>query len=276
MYQFMVSGNGRMDTFGVVSASTLGSTASAANAINSKGAWVTIGDITQRKYEFLFLNVAQRTAGSAAFFIDFGIGPSGANVNSIYALVENIPMSGRGGVDNWNPSYPLPIHVPMSKQMQIRCSATRSAAALHATVAGFTNGVFGKPGYSRGITVGVVSASTLGSSVDAGGTANTKGTAVVLSSAAPCYSEAILAIIGDAGDVSRAAATFFLDVIVSSRLSVDNFMFGQGAIFNVPTPAVSHLFPVQVSSGERIAARTQCSINTTGDRVIDLALILFA
>src|SRR6185295_3625302 len=175
MYQFMVSGNGRMDSFGIVSASTIGQVASAANAVNSKGAWVVLGGITQRKYEFLFLNVQQRTAGSAAFFIDFGIGPSGANVNSIYALIENIPMSGRAGLDNWNPSYPLPIHVPMSKQMQMRVSATRSAAAVHGVVHAFTNGVFGKPGYSRGISVGVNSSATLGQSIDAGGTANTKG-----------------------------------------------------------------------------------------------------
>ena len=151
--------------------------------------------------------------------------------------------------------------------------STVANAQIHGTIAAIQNQVYGRPGFSRAVPVGIRSASSLGSSVDAGGSANTKGSYVVLGTA-PNDCEAFFAMVGPVTDIARNAQTMFLDILVNSSLILDNWMFTFGAATDVPSPNNTPVLPATIRSGDTIAARTQCSVTTTGDRVVDVMVEL--
>ena len=270
MHQWQVAGVNHVDTYGVtkLGASTgVVASANAASALGSKGAWVVLCSGTSRTYESLVLTIAGKAA--ANYLVDLGIGSSTA----IYTIQENLPMPSLKAGENYAQPYLLPIHVPLSSQLLVRCCATVSAAAIETTLHGMMQGLQGTPGFAKGVAWGVNSANSRGTTLDAGATANTKSALTVIQTTVLDNWKAMAICFGNAADIARTNLTFLVDVFVNSQPAILDVLVKGGTDADVPVPFWYPPFACVIKSGDIISGRVQSASTTAGDRALDILLL---
>lgn len=173
--------------------------------------------------------------------------------------------------------FHIPVHVPQGAQLSARVASSGISGINYLTVVGHSTGLGGAPGFSRCVAL-FTPASSRGIAVDPGATANTKGSWAQITASSPEDVGAMFGMIGYNGDISRAAAArSIIDIGIGAASSefvlYPNALVSWGATRDGPSncPRIP-LFAANVAKTTHIAARSACSLNTAGDRTIDLAL----
>lgn len=264
-----VNHGGRAETIGATysaGSSAVGTTITASGTANTKGSWVSLGT-PSFQYEAFDISIAETAASSKC--VDIGVNDGSGNW---HVIVADLQFNGSKSADLLI-GYHLPVRLKSDKQVGMRCQASTASHVLNATLTGYSRG--GAPGYSRMVRLSATTNSR-GTTVDPGGTANTKGAwTEVIASTAQHY-DALLAIIGQAGDTTRtASATGLVDIGLGAASSefviVPNVFLRWTTTLDGP---VLHWGPMPISTpaGVRLACRGACSDATAGDRTFDLAL----
>lgn len=269
MYQPGFNG-GRHESRGETTASTDGTRSGTGTPVNTKGTWASLGAATSFAYEAITVCIG-RSLSAQNGMIDIGIGASNQ-----FVLVENLYFAGAKLAHEQYVFIYVPVHVPLGAQLSTRRSDS-VGNLIDVTVIGHEVGLGGAPGFSRCIAL-FTPALSRGIAVDPGGSANTKGSWAQITSSCPNDIGAMFGLIGYNGDTARAAtAISLIDIGIGAAASefvlYPNALCGWSTVKDGPSncPRIP-LFACDVPSGTRIAARSQCSINTAGDRTIDLAL----
>jgi hypothetical protein len=275
MTAFAGFGHGRAETLGATytaGSSAVGTTVTANASGNVKGSWTSLGTPTFA-YDHIAVSIAQ-TAASAKLF-DIGINDGSGNW---FVIAENIHFPGTKYADTIF-AYDFPLHVEAGQQVGMRVQASTGSHVLNATLTGFSRGVYGAPGYSRLLKLDGGTANSRGTALDAGATANTKSAWTQLTASTSVSVDALYAIIGFNGDVTRTAnATALMDIGVGSAGNefsiIENYFMRWTTTTDGPM-LVCGTLPVEIEGGVRVAARLACSDATAGDRTIDLNLYGF-
>lgn len=249
---------------------------------NTKGSWVNlmaggspaVPSATSFAYEAITIDFGQNSTASPYLF-DLGIDDGAGN---IFVIAENLKFSCDKVANEMGFSLHLPLHVPAGSVLYGRCQCqTASASFFEPDMWGHDTGLGGVPGFSRCVALFTPSGSR-GVTIDPGTTANTKGAWIELISAAPNDIAAMFAMTGYGGDAGRTAdATMLVDIGIGSAgneyVVYPNMLICWGATRDGPAncPMVPP-FAANIPAGTRVAARAQCSINTSGDRLIDLSV----
>jgi hypothetical protein len=245
---------------------------------NVKAAWVNLGAATSFAYEAITVCYTSRTGLAAAEnqLVDIGV----SDGTNRWILCADLYSASQKLIHAHGFILYIPVHVPADAQLSARMSGSVGGTINpvgEVTVIGYASGLGGAPGFSRCVAL-FTPASSRGVAVDPGATANTKGAWAQMTASCPEDIGAMFGMIGYNNDVSRAAAArALIDIGIGAASS--EFVLRPNALVCWSTvkdgpancPGIP-LFACNVPKTTRIAARAACSLNTAGDRTVDLAL----
>ena len=114
-----------------------------------------------------------------------------------------------------------------------------------------------------------------GTTIDPGGTADTKGNWTEITSSSPHDIDYLIFFCGNNLNSVATAATWLIDIgtgAASSETAVVENIFQSIGSFEAEHP-ISYPIYVPITSGTRIAVRAQCSITDATDRLIDVTIL---
>lgn len=253
--------------------STDGITVNSNASPDTKGSWVT-NSAYKPSFTWNLLNLMMWNANVDNFVMDVGIDDGSGNV---FVLCPDLRVPGlrvaRSGVIH----YLLPLHIPQGKQLAFRCSSAGGGNGLRIVCGGSASAIYGAQSYSRMVSLYTVQTGSLGITVDPGGTANTKGSWVQMTASSSDRVVGLLTCIGDGGDIGRGAnQNMAVDIGIgassSERILIPDITFAADTNSDQWGPKLGGPYPVDVPASTRFAMRTQCSVNTAGDRLADFGL----
>lgn len=256
------------------SASTPGSSGgivlTAGGSANTKAAtYTTLIATTAYATNWIQIQLTQASAATS-FLVDLALGASTAEVNIIDNLFHMVPAA---TTQQTGRSYLFPLRIPAGVRLSARCQAVTASATVEIAVQLIASPMSAPPGLSRVETIGALTASSSGKKIDCGGTAHTDVIAQLSAAIGMPYRWMCVAVGNTTDTVWAGARTFLIDIVKGaggSEVEVIGDMTVTGAA-NTDTPMPGAFsFPVAIASGERVAARARCSVNTAGDRVLDI------
>lgn len=265
--------NARHQSRGQDVTTSAGIIVTASGTANTKGSWVQVGSNTGFAYEGITLYLS-RTSAAADYIVDIGIDDGSGN---IFTLVENFHVSSLKLAAEFNTGIHIPVHVPSNAVLVARCSSSTASATIRLVIVGHSANPGGYPGFSRAIAL-FTPATSRGIAVDAGGTANTKGSWAELTSSSGKDVAAIFGVVGFNGVTARTTspASMLLDIGIgagsSEFVAVPDIALNWESAGDGPKDIFFGPLAASVPAGTRFAARAQCSDNTASQRTVDLAL----
>jgi hypothetical protein len=236
---------------------------------NAKGSYDQLIAATAYPAAWVLVTLS-RTVGSN-FLVDIAVGAGGSE----QVVVPNLPYSTNTSTSPTLSVFLLPLHIPAGSRIAARAQhAAGVADTIDVQVTLFAPMAGGEKGLERVEACGALTASSLGTSVDPGTSANTKGawSELVAATAHP-YRWACLSITHD-GTVGTSASSL-VDVGIGAAGSevvvVPNLaFFAANTIDAIPAP--TSWFPFHVPAGTRIAVRSSCNQTGNPDRLLEAVL----
>lgn len=254
---------------GAATSTSNGTAITAPGSTNTKGAWTQL--IASTAFDAVAIVVTGNVSGSGEnnVLIDIGVGAS----SSEQVVVPDLLAKRMPSADGYVGPFVLPVRIPSGSRVSCRYQTDSSptlniAAVLIADVmAGMTYG-------EEVVVYGSVSATSKGTSVDPGGTANTKGSWVQMTSSATINSQTLM-ISAMPNTSSAGSGTHWLVDIgfgaaASEQVVLSNLHLSAETSYHVTRAGIS--LPLQIPAGVRVAMRCQSSNNIAGSRELLCAL----
>lgn len=267
MADFPLIGDGQVyESVGAATGTSTGTTITASGSTHTKGSWTELIASTGAHAGWIYITMGDESAEE--YLVDIGIGGSGSEV----VLIPNLADAVRTAYGQY--AYMFPVDIPAGSRLSARCqcltgSATIKVAALIAS-SGFL------PSAPLGIVtdLGANTADSGGTSVDCGGSANTKGAYSQLV-ASTTYPISFLSFsLGNGSNTGRTSAGFLIDVAVggagSEQIVIPNIYAWADGPRNQMLPHTTPLYPVAIPAGSRIAVRAQTTTTDATDRLFDI------
>jgi len=250
-------------------------TVTADGSTNTKGAFAQLIAATAFKAEGILVTVKRLSGNTADHLIDIAIGAALSEV----VIIPNILLSSKGGVANdfCIGNFYVPFHIPAGTRIAARSQSTTGSATV--TVGVTLVGGEGLLMCERCETWGANTADSGGTSVDAGASANTKGTSYAqLTASSGIDARYLVVCVGNALNGAAATANFLLDISIgaggSEVVIVPDLHYLTTSLTHFPAPAFI-AFPCNIPAGTRVAVRSQSSTNDATDRLTDVVILAF-
>lgn len=266
----IAGGGGRVEDLGADEANSRGSDVAADGTANTKGSWVELIASTSFLAKLGGIRLVGDTGGSYDYLLDLGIGASGSEVT----IIENLIYSAKQA--NAANSYNLPILIPEGVRIAARSQSRGGGASLYVEgdLVGIPLGADMPP--QRVTTYGANTGDSGGVSIDPGGTADTKGSWVEITSSTTYAIKQLVLGIGQAGNFQASTTNWLVDIAMGASGSevvlVPNLQMAANVQGDNIAPATFGPFSVTIPSGSRLAVRAQCSITDATDRLFDAVL----
>lgn len=238
---------------------------------NTKGSWTEI--VSAAPFEVDGFMVFLRGAlDSCDSLIDIAIGAAASE----QVIVSNIAFTQRAA-ERAATSFWVPLKIPSGQRISARCQTTTGTSnSIFIYLVPVASGLKNAPSWGRAVALGAVTADSGGTSVDPGGTINTKGSYSELTASLDIDVEWIVVNITNQANTAATTALFLMDIAIgaggSEQVIVPNLHFIIDAAPDTPMP--QHLsFPVSIPKGQRVSVRAQSSINDATDRLFDVVII---
>lgn len=257
-----------VSTVGEVLASSSDTLLTSNASANTKGAYAEITASSPIAAHAIVVIIRAGVLSSGEdYLIDLATGAAAAEV----VLVNNLLITSATAAMVF--SVLLPVSIPSGTRISARCQANVGSETCSISIV-----LIASTGTNITAveTAGANTADSGGTTVDPGTTINTKGSyAELIASTAVAY-EWLAISVGNITNVIRGAMDTLLDIATGAAASetviIDNLYMRVPAVgARQPLP---HWFviPVNIPAGSRIAARSQCSINTATTRLVDVVV----
>lgn len=260
---------GRHIMYGAVPASTSWVSATS-GAAHTKGAYAQVVASTDIDGMLLLWFIGGNWDGFLRrHLIDIAIGGAGSE----QIIISNYMFEVAGTALWGNIPILFPINIPRGTRIAARHQSDVASSPLYISASIIAPG-FTTPGLlGRCTTYGAVTATTKGTSIDPGATANTKGAYVQLTASCDKIRELVLLFGMSQNSVNEF--NWYIDIAIGAAASE------QVILSNIPARAIYDSFnpfsfgpiPISIPAGNRIAARAQCGVNTATVRIIEVELI---
>lgn len=239
---------------------------------NTKGPYVEMTASTPFAVTGVILQVTYAGSGilSNNFLFDIATGGAGSET----PIVENIAVTAIGVRGGYTPVF-IPIAIPSGSRISVRCqnssTSTTGVLGVGLILVGGT-----AAGASSCQTYGANTATSRGTSVDPGGSANTKGPYVELTSATTADANYLVLMFTRAAQALSESVNWLIDIATGgpgaeSVLIADVQVAGSITGDRVLPTSIALAVPT-ISSGTRLSARAACSV-TSGARVVDVSVL---
>lgn len=258
----------RSETAGTVSATSI-STAITAGSANTKGSYAQLIASTGFDAKAILLQVGETTFGTTSdFYVDLAVGAAASE-----QII--IPDWFHGRIGNFSDTVFLPISIPAGSRLAARNQSNTASATVNINVVLLAQGFLPSQPLSQMTTYGLA-ATTRGTAVDGGASANTKGAwaEVTSSTTSPIR---MLYMNFSGGRITRSGTSNFLfDIGIgaggSETVLIADLQTRADSNTDFPVPFMMGPIPVNIPAGTRVALRTQCSVNTAGERAFDVVM----
>lgn len=263
--------DGRAETIGATytaGSTAIGTSITTGGTSNTMGSWAVLGT-PSFQYEAVLVSMAG--TGPNDYLYDIGVNDGSGNW---HVIADRLRIPNDKGADYMQGDY-LPLRIKSGQEVGIRAQSTSTLSSIIATLTGFSCGRKGTPGYAQ-MDLLSGSASSRGTAIDQGATANTKGAWTQLTASTSVEYDALFIAVGTNGDVTRTATnTSLLDIGVGSAgneyVIVSDLFLRWSSTLDGPRSTVG-VMPVGVGAGKRIVARAAGSDTAAGDRTMDVTL----
>lgn len=255
------------------SSSQFGTTVTAAGTINTLGTIVQLDAAAECDAEGFLLSVGNQ-AGTvpAAMLIDLLAGAGGSERPILQCLST---ASGVGGREFSQIYVPIPIAKDTRISARLQASALTSTIVLgmQLVAGGFPD----MPTVQRNVSLGVSTSTSLGTTVDPGGTANTKGAWVQLGAAGVPFDVKWIILSVCRNDATMTSQQWRVDIgrgATSNQYVVipDMAVQGSGSSDDIGPKLIS--LPLYVPSGGNLWIRCQSSLATVAERELACSAIV--
>jgi hypothetical protein len=272
----ILHGGTGLDTIGVSTATTSGTTVTASATINTKGAYAQLVASTSHSYEGLFVYVTTSTGSILSALIDLSVGAAASEV----VLIPNLYFrQGAASGDRHSITAFFPMRVPSGVRLSARAQSTTASAALRVSVYGVISNPFVPTGFNRCTDYGTVTADSGGTGIDTGATANTKGAYAQLTASTTFPMKALLAAISPNTATATVNGIILYDVSIGAAAAeqpvISDWNYKRTASTNSETGEYGTLIPVDIPAATRLAARGQSSNTNVNVRVNDVVVYGF-
>lgn len=256
------------------SAFSLPDTVTAPGAINTKGAYLQLVSSSSFDAKGIII-VGYPSSTAADMLVDIATGGSGSES----PIITNFPMSAIG-VTNGNNFYGanfIPIAIAAGSRVSARYQTTSLSAPLRLGAYLIAPDSVLLSEITATATYGANTTDSGGTSIDPGGTANTKGSYTQITASTSADLQWLIVGSNNQGNTARTNAGWLVDIATggsgSESVIISNLCFSSSSGINAMYPWAYPAIPIVVSSGTRLSARAQCTTNDATDRLIDISLI---
>lgn len=254
--------------------------AAAASSGSSGGIDVTSGAIAHNKgatYTTLIASTAF-DAEAVRLVVMIGTGTADALVDLAVGaalseqIIVNNALCSRGTQGPVMATLLFPVRIPAGSRLSARSQCTTGARVTSIWAQLISAGSLGPHATERIETLGAATADSGGTSIDPGGTANTKGAWVELSASTSFDYQGFALGIGSQNNGAPGTFAWLVDVGIggagSEQVVIPNLILrDRGGISG------SHeWFDCPIPGGSRVAGRAQCNGTDATDRLFDIAL----
>jgi hypothetical protein len=250
-------------------------TATASGSTNTKGSYVEITAALADDCYGIYVSVPNSNFARDSL-VDVAIGAGGSEVVVLSNLLASSPKSNiRHG-----PHGLFPIYIRRDTRVAARLQSSAASNTQEVWLTYLKVNPFPRI-YRTCETMGAATGDSGGTSIDPGGTINTKGAWTQMIASTSRRIRLLNLWLGNQNNTARTFCAWFIDigvggagseVVVWSDLRLDA---SANSDF-IGSSLINNLLPVDIPAGSRVAIRAQCDINDATDRLFDAALYGFA
>lgn len=246
-----------------------GTTITASGSTNTKGSYTQLIASTGFDSVGLIVFAVPGSANNAGYLIDIAIGGAGSEQVIIpdYHIEHASNNAQRGDIAYY------PLHIPAGTRIAARVACQTASATCFVMILLLAGG-FMQPSPVQDVEVyGSASGDSGGTSIDPGGTSNTKGSWVQLTASTGIDLAGLILFLGNGNNTVRTAASWLIDIGIgaggSEQVIVPNLNAGASAGEDLVRPNAFPFIPMRIPAGTRLAVRAACNINDATDRLFD-------
>ena len=262
----------RIDDEGTVTGSTRPTQVSC-GANDSKGSYTQITASTPFDATGVVITVQTQETNSMAFLVDIAIGAA----SSEKIIIPNLACGDlQGGGSSGVATYIIPISIPTGTRIAARGqTSTFTSENVEVGVHLLSGNFLSATPLSRVEDCGTETGDTSLTKIDAGASANTKGSYGQLISSTSFDYKWLCVRIAGSDETGGSSDTYWLADIAIGAASSEKVIIPNLYLFCPSFSGVESktlCLPVSIPSGTRISARCQCNVTTAGDRKLDVAV----
>ena len=267
MADFPIFGVRAWDAVGVDAAATTGSIVTGSGTINTKGSWSELVASITRRASWIAVNLQQFADGDS--LVDIGVGGAGSEkviIPNIY--VHRIAFTARDQA-----LYLFPITIAAGSRIAARGQSTSvdMGFRVHCQLA---YGGFPTTSLSAVDAMGDATADSGGTSIDPGGTTDTKGSWAQLIASTVRPVQCLILAFGTQLNTARVDNRWLVDIGIgaatSEQILIPDISIRSNVGADIITPLNSSPFFLDIPAGTRVAARAQSDSIDATDRLFDL------
>lgn len=253
------------------SANSQGTTITANASANTKGSYTQLIASTSHDITGIMVNGGDVSNSSVDILLDVAVGA----VSSEQVILSNLYFSSGTGSVSYNDPYVFPIFIPAGSRIAVRSQSSTGSEPITINVHLFSHGIKAISPLSIVTTIGDDTSDSGGTSIDSGGSANTKGsyTELITSTSHDIYK--LVVCIGNQANTQRASYTWLVDIAIgaaaSEQIVIPDLQLFCSSSADTIFPRTFQ-FDCFIPAGSRIAARSQCSGTNVTDRLVDIIL----
>lgn len=264
--------SGQSSNVGANTSTSLPTTITASGSTHTKGSYTQLIASTPFLSSWMIVQAMTNVNGSNNL-VDIAIGGAGSE----QIIVPDLMVQGPRDLF----AIPLPIQVPAGVRLAARSQAANAShqCYIEVTLLAAQSGM--QPSGGIVDTYGQNTGTSRGTSVDPGGSANTKGSWTQITASTTRRARGFFLLLGGQGNTNTSLGSWLYDVGIggagSEQIIVANWAVDVRAAGNVhPQPHCSPFFPIPIGSGSRIAVRSQSTVIDATDRLHDVQIVAVA
>lgn len=265
------SGGSRVTGYGFNTGSTKGTTVTASASGDTKGSWTQLTASTDFDANWIIVQFPYNEWGGDPFLVDIGIGGSGSE----QVIIPDLQVYAATPSPYVNDRYMFPVFIPRGSRLSARCQENFASSAYLDVAVQLIAGNATAAGVASLVSAYGSTTNSQGTTVDPGGSANTKGSWVQITAATTRSHNWLTFAAMNYDGFFSASLRWLVDIGIggsgSEQVLIPNLALCGTALNDMPERQVQG-FPVSVPAGERLAVRAQCSATTAGDRVLQVKL----
>lgn len=279
MADFPVYDGSVFQAIGVSTSTSKGTTLTSGVSGHTKGSWVELSSSAPEGITSFVVQLynTQESSSASRVSVDIGIGSAGSEVvlvPDLRTLMRTMTTAG---------TFYIPMAIPGGVRVAARLQAgTGGSRTCDVAIGVFRGGFLSSPPLTQATHYGFVSAGTVGTEVDPGAAANTKGAASEITASCTNPIRSMILCIGNTSDANYNPPTrlddgYLLDIGVGATPDyiITNYPLTTCTPIDCLSPWVVGPFDCCIPAGTRIVARAQSSENADPPRKFDLSILGF-
>jgi len=260
----------RNQTVGNASSTAYGTTVTANASVNTKGSYAQVVSSTDFDASGVIVFLGAGGSGANSYRVDIAVGASSSEQIIIPDLLYQQSSVGR---ELW--ALYVPIAIPGGSRIAARCQSNNGSATVQVSLVLVAGGFPGPVRLGRAVMYGT-GGSSGGTTIDPGGSANTKGSWVEITSSSTNPIQWLGILVGGITNGVMTTGTWRVDVGIGAGGSEQVILPDLALAASAGSDSIGPMaigVPAMIPSGTRIAVRAQSTITDATDRLFDVMLL---